>query len=230
MKKLCLAFCGLLGITNLSSAQTIAQWTFEGTAITATTASSYTYGAPETGSGSALGVHVSTASAWSGPVGDGSAHSFSSSGWAVGDYYQFQTATLGYTGIQLDWDQTASNTGPGKGLLQWSTDGTTFNNFGSDYTVLANASPNPTWTSGTYQSVFHFSVNLSSISALDNASAVYFRLVDDSTTSANGGTVAAAGTERVDNFTVSVASVPEPASLALLGLGLSALLSFRRRN
>lgn len=230
MNKMLLSVCGLLAGASLSSAQTIAQWTFEGTAITATTAASFTYGSPETGSGTASGVHASASTAWSSPAGDGSAHSLSANGWAVGDYYQFQTTTLGYTGIQLDWDQTSSGTGPGKGLLQWSTDGSTFHNFGSDYSILVNGSPNIAWSSGTYQPAFHYTVDLSTVSELNNASSVYFRLADDATTSANGGTVASGGTDRIDNFTVSVAPVPEPGSVALLGLGLAGMLALRRRR
>ena len=188
-------------------ADTIAAWTFE-TSIPAT-AGPFT---AEVGSGSASGYHAGAA-VYSSPAGNGSSHSFSSNTWAIGDYYQFQVSTTGLSGIQLDWDQTSSNTGPRDFRLAYSTDLLTFTDINA-YNVLANAAPNPVWNGTTSSSIYHFTSNLSSNTALDNMSNVYFRLIDNSTTSANNGTVAAAGTDRVDNFTVSV--VPEPSSIMLL--------------
>jgi len=220
MNKLVVSLCGLLATTALSQAQ-IAQWTFE-----SSPPSSSGPITPEIGTGSATGVHVGAAT-FSSPAGNGSAHSFSANTWAVGDYWQFQTSTIGYSGIQVSYDQTSSNTGPGQGYFQYSTDGTTFFTVGSTYTILPNASPN-SWNVNTASSLFNFTFDLSSITALDNASTVYFRIVDASTTSANGGTVAAGGTDRIDNFTVT--SVPEPQSLYLLGaFGLLAW-NLRRRS
>jgi hypothetical protein len=63
---------------------------------------------------------------------------------------------------------------------------------------------------------------------LNNAPNVYFRLYDDSTTAAGGGTVTTAGTDRVDNFSVTV--VPEASTFALAGLGGAVLLIFGRRK
>ena len=62
--------------------------------------------------------------------------SFSSTAWSVGDYYQFQVSTLGDPNVALAWDQTSSTTGPRDFLLQYSTNGTTFTPFGSQYSVL----------------------------------------------------------------------------------------------
>jgi len=202
-------------------AQTIASWTFE-TSVPVTAGPL----APEVGVGSALGFHAG-ASTYSSPVGDGSAHSFSSTTWATGDYYQFQVSTIGQSGISLSWDQTSSNTGPKDFKLAYSTNGTTFTDVAS-YAVLANGSPNVAWSSGTYQSAFHLNYSLSA--AVDNQSAVYFRLIDTSTVSANGGVVQAGGTDRVDNFTV--AAIPEPPTYALLlgSAGFAGVLLRRRRN
>lgn len=148
----------------------------------------------------------------------------------MNDYFQFRLGTVGFSRIGVSFDQTSSNTGPRDYDLTYSTDGVNFTLLAS-YSVLANASPNPTWSSGTYQSLFNFNYDLSSISALDNAADVYFRLVNTSTVSANGATVAAAGTSRLDNFTVYV--VPEPTGLTLAALGFGLLLAaqrFIRRN
>jgi hypothetical protein len=136
---------------------------------------------------------------------------------------------ISYSGIMISWDQTSSATGPGFGLLQYNTDGSTFTAFGGDYPILVNGTPHTSWGTTPPRSAFYtFTVDLSSITALNNAPNVYFRLVDDSTTAAGGGTVGTAGTDRVDNFSVNV--VPEPSALAFVGLGGLALLALLRRR
>jgi hypothetical protein len=220
-----LAFALTMTATTAQAA-TIAQWTFEGS-VPATSGPH----AAEIGSGSATGFH-STATVYSNPVGNGSAESFSSTAWSVGDYYQFQISTLTYEGIQVAWDQTSSNTGPGQFKLAYSTDGSSFTDF-SDYAVLANASPNPVWNSTTPNALYTLSFDLSSITALDNQVSVYFRLIDRSTVAANGGTVASGGTSRVDNFVVTgeaITAVPVPAAVWLLGSALVGLGTISRRR
>src|SRR5262249_15573774 len=105
-------------------AGTIANWTFE-------TSQPVTAGpvAPEAGVGSALGSHAGT-STYSSPAGNGSAHSFSSNVWAIGDYYQFQVSTVGQSQIGLVFDQTSSGTGPRDFKVAYSTNGTTFTDTG----------------------------------------------------------------------------------------------------
>jgi VCBS repeat-containing protein len=194
-----------LPIQSALAATTIAQWNFESpNPADATDQATYPNTiASATGTGNAGGVHASAATDWTTPVGNGSADSFSSNTWAVGDYYQFRVSTTGYTGIQVSWDQTSSGTGPRDFKLAYSTDGTNFTDFGSPYTVLANASPNPVWNATTSSALYTTTRDLSAVTAVDNQTDVYFRLIDTSTTSASGGTVATGGTNRVDNFTVS---------------------------
>ncbi len=210
-------------------ADQLALWTFEnlaaGFSATGTTPGQ-TFTA-NSGSGTASALHASASSAWSSPVGNGTARSLSSDHWASGDYYQFSTSSIGFNSIQLSWDQTGSNSGPGDFKLAYSTNGTTFTDVPSgSYTVLANASPNPVWTAGTAQTGYSESFDLSSIAALNNAATILFRLIDTSTRSTNGGVVGTAGSDRVDTFLISAtaapAATPEPTTIVSAGCILMA--------
>ena len=187
---------------------TIADWTFEtnnfNTNLTAGT--STTLAADGGGTGMAWGNHASTSAVYSAPAGNGSSHLFSSNFWTIGDNYEFEVFNPELTEYQHLLGSDSSNTGPGLYQLQYSTDGSTFNNFGSAYTVLANNTPNPTWsaTPANYHAIYHFSDSLSSVAALNNQTNVYFRIEDaTSTLSANGGAVATGGTDRIDNVLIT---------------------------
>ena len=208
--------------------QTIAQWTFEnsytyiqanpgpGTTITGIV--------PEIGSGTASGVHASSSTVWSSPAGNGSSHSLSANNWAGGDYYEFRVGTLGFENITVSYDQASSSTGPGSFSLAYSTDGASFTSL-EDYGVLQNGgSPNPAWNGTTSSSVYSYLFDLSSVSEINNSAAVYFRLLNAADTTPSGGVIGTGGTDRVDNFTVAVAVIPEPRGLFLFG-GVSALIA-----
>jgi autotransporter-associated beta strand protein len=200
---LCAAQMLLWGSIALADPTVVADFTFE-TSMPATAGPF----AAEIGNGSALGFHAGS-TVYSTPAGNGSAHSFSSTAWAIGDYYQFQVSTVGAPNVALNWDQTSSNTGPRDFVLQYSTNGTTFSTFGSQYSVLANNAPNPLWSATINHPEFNFNLDLSSVTAINNQPNVYFRLLDNSTNSAAGGTVAAGGTGRVDNFTVTIGNISQ---------------------
>jgi hypothetical protein len=186
--------------------------------------------AAELGVGIASGVHASSSSVWSGPSGNGSARSLNVNTWAIGDYFEFSTSTTGYTNIGVSWSQTSSGTGPIGFALTYSTDGFSFTT-NNTYLALNNASTNGgTWNSGTFVPNYVITQDLSSVLDLNNAASVTFRLVNISTVSGNGGTVAATGTARVDDFTVfSVDPVPEPSQIAMFGLGALGLVVYRLR-
>jgi hypothetical protein len=189
----------------------IAKWTFE-TIDFPTSASSVA--TPNAGltladlgslySGSEVsGVHASASSVWSTPTGNASANSLNSNNWAPGDYYQFKVATQNYYNISVTYDQAGSSTGPRDFKFQYSTDGTNFIDFGSEYIVNVNATTNPNaWSSSTYYSLFNNVHDLSTITDLNNKSFVYFRIVNTTTTAINASPTAASGTGRIDNFTV----------------------------
>jgi hypothetical protein len=203
---------------------TLAGWTFE-TSIPATAGPH----AAETGSGSATGLHASGSVVYSNPAGNGSVESFSSNMWAVGDYYQFQLSSTGYQDLSIDWDQVASGTGPAHFDLQYSTDGSSFNSI-APYTVLNNTNPPGFWNTTTFIADYHFSVDLSAISAVENAATLFLRMTMVDTVSAGGGTVGTSGTNRVDNVIVNASPVPEPSSLALASLAGLATVTFGVRR
>jgi hypothetical protein len=206
-----------------SAASTLAEWTFE----SSVPASAGPHAA-EVGIGTATGFHASASTVYSNPAGNGSTESFSSNNWSVGDYYQFQLSTLGFQDIVVSFDHTSSNTGPRDFQLQASTDGTTFGSLGN-YSVLANASPNPVWSSSSARNdlyTFVFSGN----EQIANQANVLLRLVAASTVSANGGSVATGGTSRVDNFAVMATPVPEPETYAMLLAGLAVVAFGARRR
>ncbi len=219
-----LAVCLVAGAVQ---AATLAEWTFETSVPLLNNSAASPDLVAEGGLFAATsignGLHASAGTDWSNPVGNGTAESFSSNEWAIGDYYQFQTSTVGYSGITITWDQTSSSTGPRDFDLQWSTDGLNFTTI-SSYAVLANASPPGNWSSTLYHPEYAFGP-VAGPSALDNQATIYFRLTMTTDVAVNGLPVAATGTDRVD--TVRIEGVPEPASLALMAIGGLALL--RRR-
>lgn len=257
------ALGGVAGVVDKASAAPVtnAQFTFEssfsgvtslnstGGTVASVTAASFGPLVAESGTGSAYGVHAASNTVYSVPAGNGSPHAFSSNNWAPNDYYQFSVPTSGIQNLLVTFDQSSSATGPGHFILTASADGTSFSNI-SSYTVAFSSTTGTatstntagsTTTSGTVgfatgssNTNFSFSFDLSGVTSLnDNASAI-FRLVDADTVADNPtGTVATAGTDRVDNFIVSgtaVAGTPEPAGLALVGVAAAAGLARRRRR
>lgn len=211
----------------------IARWTFESsppddlansTAITGIFA--------DVGAGTASGFHSAAGTDWSTPQGNGSANSLSANTWTAGDYFQFQVSTLAYSSghLVIAWDQTSSGTGPRDFELRYSTDGSSYAPLGITYSVLEHSSPNPQWNGSTAHVIYAFARDTSAMSGqLLGEPALFLRLVNTSAVSANGGTVGAAGTSRIDNFTVT--AVPEAAANAgLLGLALAGFACLHRRR
>jgi hypothetical protein len=226
---------------TFESLMTAGQLSSTGTTTVSVTQSSFGPVTAEIGTGTAMEVHVSTATAYSDPAGNGSAHSLASSGWAVGDYYQFNVPTSSITGVLINFSQTSSGTGPEKFRLQYSLDGSTFTDFttfgipvGTNSATIGFSGPTATATG------LMFSFDLSGVTGLDNDPSAAFRIVDNSTLAYNGisgsapngtATVAVAGTDRIDDFTVSgtQAAVPEPSAIGLLTAAASLMLGRRRK-
>ena len=181
-----------------------AKWSFESLAAFSTSGATYagpaaTIGLNAVGS-SVSANHASVTSGWSNSDGNGSLTSLSGNYWALGDYYQFQASTLGFSTVYVSADQTGSNTGPRDFQLSYSTDGINFTNFGSVYSLSNTTS----WSTTIYKPEHTRSFDLSSITAIAGQPMVYFRLVCASNTSISGvSPLGTGGTSRVDNFSVS---------------------------
>jgi PEP-CTERM motif len=122
-------------------------------------------------------------------------------------------STLGYGNIIVSFATQGTATGFNTNQFQYSLDGATFVDFGSPYA--------PPTAFGTVPVVF----NLGGIPGLNNNPNAAFRIVFNGATSATG-------TNRIDNFVVegSSTTVPEPATLALLGSGLMTLFCLGQRK
>lgn len=238
MKKKLPILLTALAITATSHAAVLSSWTYEVTTpadvtdnTTAPTTASEA-GLVTTGVSSAF--HTSALTDWTTPTGNGSANSLSTNNWTVGDYYQFTTSTTGYAGVTITFDQVSSSTGPRDFTIYYSTDGTSFTSTGNSYTVFQNSAVGTnafsfgTWSSSTANSAYSYSFNLSSITALDNQSTIYLRLQLSGTANPAGGTFAAAGTNRVDNVSISATAVPEPGISLISTIGFIGLLRRRR--
>lgn len=228
-------FCALpLVLVSVANAVTITQWTFETSLPALNNSASISGLSAEVGSGTASGLHASADTDWSNPVGNGSNESFSVNTWAIGDYFQFQSSTVGFESISVSWDQTRSSTGPEFFKLAYSTDGVSFFDVaGATWAVVASTGSNIIYGDATTGGAWNgtkvavntsYSFNLSSIEDVSDSTNVYFRLLS---TSAASGT---AGTNRVDNFMISgVAAVPEPSTYAAI-LGAVALVGVATRR
>jgi hypothetical protein len=137
-----------------------------------------------------------------------------------GKYVQFGivSTTSAFSGLSLSFASQRTGTGFNSNQLSYSTDGVNFTNFGSAYT------PASSFAVAGANVVQSF--DLSGVSALSGVSTVYLRI-----TFSGGTTSSAAGNNRIDNLIVSgnVQAVPEPASMAVLGLGVVAMLRRPRK-
>ena len=220
--------------TSTAGAELIAGWeivtAFPTGAGNVPTGTTYSVGGANTGANAGLGelssVHQLAAATYTSPAGNGSQYAFSSNNWRTGDYYEARVSTLGYSGIELSWDQARSSTGAKQFELIMSVDGgANWSTIVATYDVLQSGgggSPG-TWSSTTYNPLYSTVASLGA--AADNQSEVIVRwraLVDAVSST---GAYAASGSVRLDN--VMFNAIPAPGALALLVL---AGLSARRRR
>ncbi len=210
MKNL-IALFAAAGIASAAHADVLANWTFE---VSVPIDAGPHAAEGGINGGDATGFHVSQATVYSNPVGNGSFESFSSNNWTENDWYQFTTSTVGYQDITFQWSQTRSSTGPGDFRVQFSNDGVNFSDL-MNYTIDAI-----TWSSGSFNpdSVFG---PIALPAAANDQGTIYVRLTSNITT-------ASAGTNRVDDIYINGTLIPAPGAMALVTL--SGLVAARRRR
>lgn len=221
-----LALCHL----PVNAATVLSSWTFEtnspGTLSNSTVGPLVTAESGVFASISSMrGRHASADSDWTSPLGNGSTTAYSGNNWGIGDSFEFFTRTTGYSSITIAFDQIASASGPRNFNLLYSLNGSDFFQApGSNYT-LANAS----WNGTSRNSGSVYSIDLSSISAINHQPSVWLRLAQVDGIAVNGGSIAASGTSRIDNISIT-AAIPEPSTTMLCALAAPILLRRKRRG
>jgi hypothetical protein len=131
-------------------------------------------------------------------------------------YFQFTLNATGYQDLVLAWTGNVSSTGPATNGLWYSSDG------GATFALFSTfRAPDNNVTVGAVTQ------DLSSVSALDNNALDVFRIYG---TNVVGGAIAAAGTMKIDNFSIDAIAIPEPSTIFLIGCGLVGILPIIRRR
>jgi len=137
---------------------------------------------------------------------------------------EYKVSTLGYQNIKIKWDQRNSNTASRFLRMDYTTDGSTWNQ-GDTFELTAG---------GTFWQVFN--KDMSGNSAVNNNSNFSIRLLavfepgtGQYRATQDGSSYGTSGTIRYDLVTFEGDVVPEPASIAALGLGLAAIARKRRK-
>ena len=224
------AVCSL-GSAALSQAAIVTQFTFESYTVPTTptgansAAGAYTGPVADTGTGQFSAFH-NLKSTYSTPAGNGTNNAFGSNNWSSGDYYQFTSTQAATPGLQLEFSEVSSSTGPTSFTLEYSVDGVNFlTPTGGVYGVSNTVSFSATAVKQTSPPTYLF--DFTGMSDIESATSLTFRLVD------NVAPASAGGTDRVDTVTLGtsltpIAPTPEPASLGLIGVAGMALV--RRRK
>jgi hypothetical protein len=208
----------------LAAPVVLANWTYEplqGAAATPT---------PNTGSGSSSLVGMSGPGTATGMSGTGCGAQVSGqNAWAIATAApgatnessgaRFNTSTVGYQNITFSWDQRSSNTAANTMRLQYTLDGSTWNNFtmtaGNTAFCLGSLNNGRFENNTTGDQFRRVTVDLSSITGANNNSnfgvrvvAAHYQATGQFRTTAVPGNVATAGTWRFDNVKFTGTELP----------------------
>jgi hypothetical protein len=222
------ATLGLSTFFCSAHAQTIiADWTFESSQPGNAGPIS-----PEIGSGTLTTSHQIPDGNYSSPVGNGSAHGYASDSWQANDAILFDASTSGFNDVHISWDQTCSSSlGPHKfSVLYKIIGGDPANDFfklATTYSAPSDSAGGAThWNSSSQQSGYTFGIDSSLFPLLNNAPLLVIKIQYQADFPQSGTSNYAV----FDNVQFTSGPVPEPSSVAALGLGVLMLVRRRSRN
>lgn len=224
------------GATAVAPAKTITQWNFNSPSPDSNTNSGSTL--PSVGSGSVAPIGGTTAT-FAGSTGSSDPAAGDNSGYQLTDFpaqgagnkaagLRWLVSTSGYKDIVVKWDLRHSNAAANTARFQYTTDATIATPVWVDYApaFVSSVSGTPPWT-------LDRTADLSAITSMNNNTKAGFRVVAEFATpnayapASTSSAYASNGTWRFDMVTVSGTTIPEPATLTVLGLAGMAL---RRRR
>jgi hypothetical protein len=233
MKKI--SSLALAFIASGAFAQTlITEWNFNGTGLSTTSP------VPSTGSGTAslLGNGLTGEFSGGSPLDPAltndnrwNTRNYAAQGADSGVYgVRFNVSTVGQADIQVKYEHRFSNTSSRWSRFEYTLDGTTFTSAGLTNAEFENTLGGDAWNSRAF--------DFTAINAADDNASFGFRVVSifAPTTTAYSpsnpaGSYASTGTFGFDLVNVSALNpVPEPASMAALGLGVAGLLRRRAKK
>jgi hypothetical protein len=233
------AICTLAGSTQPASAATIAQWNFN--SVPANSNPDTGTLSPNQGNGT-IHFYGGVSHSFSGAGGsseDLSAQASDNSGLQITNFpaslnnktagLGWRVSTVGYRDIIVTWDQRHAPASSRFARFQYTLDASIASPVWIDGDqFVSTATANPQWANGR-------SVNLTAVSGVSNNANAGFRVVSELGTPTDYLAARTASTYdavvgwwKFDMVTVSGTTVPEPATLSLVGL--VATLGLRRRR